>query len=216
MPKSVLKDKTLNRGIVGAWDIHLHFTNLAAKTIVFETPEHLQMFHGELVARGISFTEELGEGCRGCVMKLATEVLNADTGEFKCYEVDPRYFCVVLLIEGHMNIEVIGHEAMHVGFAYDLRKGKNNRYFEKDKDISEEAVCYPGGVWLRQVARLMNEEGIRAIGGHSKEWRDSWCRESQKGYLGAVLKYFEDAPDDEYLQRYREQCAALKRSRKPS
>lgn len=216
MPKSVLKDKVLKRGIVSAWDIHFHFTDLAAKTIVFDTPENLKLFHGELVRRGISFTEKLGKGCRGVVMKLVTEVLHLDTLEFKCWEVDPKYFCIVLLIEGHMDIEVISHEAMHVGFAYDLRKSKDNKYYEPACDSSEEKVCYPAGVWVRQLARLMNEEGIRAVGGHSKKWRDSWCRESQRGYLAPFLKYFDDEPDTEYLQRYRRQCATLKRSRNPS
>lgn len=214
MPKSVLKDKVLNRGIVGAWDIHFHFTKLAAKTIVFETVRDLIVFHGELARRGITFSEKLTGDVRGCVCKLATEVTNIQTGKFKHYEVDPRYFCVVLLVEGHLNIEYIGHEAMHVGFAYDLRKGTKNQFYEPDTDISEEAVCYPAGIWLRQFARIMSNEGLRAVGGDSKRWRDSWCRESNIGYMAAILRYFDDDITKVYLEDHRKQCARVKRSRK--
>lgn len=218
LPKSILKDprfKAFKEDILGAWDIPVHFSNLACKTIIFRTREGMRRFQKKLCNLGIDQGGLIGKSARGFVCKLLTTVINfhKDGSETTYYEADPRYFALCCLVEGYLDQDIVPHESMHVGFAYDFRKAARNKYFDPEEDISEERVCYPAGVYNRILMRVISREGIRCVGGDSKKWRDTWddaMRKQHEGYLHHILRYSQDKEDQAYLERYRK---ALARSR---
>ncbi|MCW1885521.1 hypothetical protein OKA04_12345 [Luteolibacter flavescens] len=92
--------------------------------------------------------------------KLAIEEYNGDR-ELIGIEVDRRYFCIVCLVEGNLTAEILSHEAMHVGFAFDYRTRGKGPY--ADPHNAEENVCYPAGIFLDQVLTFIKAEGLREI-----------------------------------------------------
>lgn len=219
LPKTIIRDSRFEEfkdDIVGAWDISVHFSNLACKTIIFRTRKGMRRFQKKLCELGIDGGGLIGKSALGFVCKLMTMVVkvNEDGSETTHYEVDPKYFALCCLVEGYLNQDIVPHESMHVGFAYDFRKAARNKYFDPEEDISEERVCYPSGVYNRMLMRVISREGIRCIGGDSKRWRDTWdddMRKQQHCYLHHILWYSSDKEDQAYVERYRK---ALARSRK--
>jgi hypothetical protein len=219
LPRSIIRDRRFREfkgDILGAWDIPLHFSSLACKTIIFRTVAGMLRFHKKLIKLGILGDECFSKQTRGFVSKLVTEVHGYPKkgAEYQYFEVDPRYFALCCLVEGHLDQDIVPHESLHVGFAYDFRKAARNRYFDPNEDISEERVCYPAGVFNRILMRVISREGIRCVGGDSKKWRDTWdddMRKQHENYLHHILRYSQDKEDQAYLERYRK---ALARSRK--
>jgi len=90
------------------------------------------------------------------------ETLDAKTGLWvPSVSVDRRYFCLVLLCEGDMTAEILAHEAVHVGFAWDRRTSGASRF--TDKGNFEENICYPAGIFVDQVLSFIKEEKLREV-----------------------------------------------------
>jgi hypothetical protein len=74
---------------------------------------------------------------------------------------DRRYFCLVLLCEGDLTAEILSHEAVHVGFAWNHRA--NGMSCFTDKHNFEENICYPAGIFVDQVLSFINGEKLREV-----------------------------------------------------
>lgn len=151
-------------GLVSACDIHIIDGHPAAKVAVFRNRTALRRFYRDVLPRyrGAEslFVDSLGRQCLGVVNKLSVEILSMDSDEYRA-EVDRRYFCFVGLVEGFLSAEVLSHEAVHVGFAWDYRfQGKG---VFQDPHNPEENVCYPAGRWLDSVLSFIKDEGLREV-----------------------------------------------------
>lgn len=98
----------------------------------------------------------------GVVSDLSFEVISFKKGgnESRHLRVDPRYFAVMGLIRKAVNVEVVCHEAMHVGFAYARRRGFSCDVWPGAKDMPEENICYPAGRIANNVALALKRAGL--------------------------------------------------------
>lgn len=153
-------------GLVAACNVHVADESFpAAKVGVFKDRKSMRHFYQKILPhyRGTAFyrNADLGPKCAGFVNKLAIEDMDLDTLKPKAIEVDRRYFCFVGLVEGNLTAEILAHEAVHVGFAWDYRTQGKGPY--EDRDNEEENVCYPAGIFLDQVLTFIKAEGLREI-----------------------------------------------------
>lgn len=72
---------------------------------------------------------------------------------------DRRYFAMIGLLEKHLNITTIVHEAVHAGIAYGSRC-KSVRWTDPQNHSDEERICYPSGYIASQLIKQFQEEGI--------------------------------------------------------
>lgn len=129
-----------------------------AKVIVFKNRKSMRHFYANVIPK-YRGPDPLDVGCQGCVNKLIVAQVDPHTSEVVSVQVDRRYFCIVLLVEGFLSNEVILHEAVHVGFAWDYRTQGVSRY--SVADMSEENVCYPAGLFADALLKIIEEEGLR-------------------------------------------------------
>ncbi len=116
---------------------------LAAKLIVVAHPYDLRKFWSDVLGR-----PDLGAGCLGAVSALGYE--RPTTKGRSVWVCDPRYFCIIGLCLGHLSMEVLSHEAVHAGFCYARRRGRDP--WNDDRRLGEEDVAYPAG----RIAAAMN------------------------------------------------------------
>lgn len=142
-------------GIVAEADI---FPNrrgrLAAKLLIFDKPASLRRFWKEINP------SPLGRSCLGVVNVLAHVVHPFPDGKPapKFLRGDPRYFCVIGLCAGHLTMEVIAHEAVHAGFAYEKRAKRN--IFAGVDECDEERVAYPAGRIAAAINRFIHQRKL--------------------------------------------------------
>jgi hypothetical protein len=91
----------------------------------------------------------------GIVTSMGYEVIsNVGTPQERSrMEVDPRYFAVIGLIQGHTTPEIIAHEAGHAAFAFAKRQ-KRNLWLPRGA-FDEEDICYPLGKLAAGIAELV-------------------------------------------------------------
>lgn len=222
LPSIVSKDRRFKKyasDIIGGWDIRLHYSALACKTLIFRTRKSMHEFHDDLAKRGIINHGAIPKTAFAFVAELTDHVVRfpgkkeKDQREKHRLQVDPNYFAICCFVEGDMDIDKITHESIHVAYAYG-RRVRKNKYFEPG-DHEEEAVCYPAGVYARQVVKIISREAIRAIGGDSKKWRDAWDKSIHMGYLHHFCQWAHNCPDAQaWLERYRLALTKDARSRK--
>ncbi len=152
-------------GLVSACNVHVASDDFpSAKVVFFKNRQAMRRFNWWILPRyrGKVGTRHLGLGrrCAGFVNKLAIEHYNG-AGELAGIEVDRNYFCIVCLVVGNLTAEVIAHEAVHVGFAWDYRT-RGISPLGKDGG-PEENVCYPAGIFVDQVLSFIKAEGLREI-----------------------------------------------------
>lgn len=137
-------------------------SRLRAKLLVFKTNKQMRMFFKNVLDReGSVCPKTLGICCA-----LSTVREKYAKGEAKpvweIYEVDPRYFCVVCLLERHLTLEIISHESVHAGFAYVSRQ--NQKQWVKGEDVlDEEEICYPAGRVVAGICALLHEQGLPVV-----------------------------------------------------
>lgn len=137
----------------------------AAKVVFFKDRRSMSDFYRTILPRyrgaeGLKI-KPLGRRCMGFVNDLCVGYTDNDTGKLAAIETDRRYFCIVCLVEGDLTAEVLAHEAVHVGFAWD-RRTKGISAFT-DRHNPEENVCYPSGIFLDQVLTFIKREGLREV-----------------------------------------------------
>lgn len=152
-------------GLVSACNITILDDHPMAKVGFFENRLAMRRFYNGILPhyRGASeiAIDKLGRRCCGFVNKLAVERWDLKNDCKGRAEVDRRYFCFVGLVIGHLTAEILAHEAVHVGFAWDYRHlGKGT--FE-DPHNPEENVCYPAGRWLDSVLSFIKHEKLREV-----------------------------------------------------
>lgn len=124
---------------------------LRAKVLLFRNAKALQRNWRLLTGN------PLGRGALGAVNSLMRECYASD-GKRVRLEGDPRYFCVIGLVRGHLSMEVISHEAVHAGFAYEKRCKRS--LFAGVDDLDEERVAYPAGRIAAGINRWLHHEGL--------------------------------------------------------
>lgn len=140
------------KGLIAETDIAVTGgARLRAKALLFKTPRDLRRFWPK--ALGLT---ELGKAV-GAVHSLMSQVESfGPKGYCVSIEADPRYFCVIGLVTGYCNVEVLAHEAVHAGYAYEKRVKRSP--FAGIHDLDEERVAYPVGriasslaTWLKGI-----------------------------------------------------------------
>lgn len=153
------------RGLRAACEVHFQEGKPAAKVAVFKDRAAMRHFYHKILPQ----YDEGGAGdrlckrCAGVVCGLFTDIetQGKDGLWIPSVSVDRRYFCLVLLCEGDMTAEILSHEAVHVGFAWDRRTSGTSQY--TDKDNHEENICYPAGIFVDQVLSFIKSENLREV-----------------------------------------------------
>jgi hypothetical protein len=142
-------------GLVAEADIYPHPRGrLAAKLLVFDRQPALRAFWRKTL--GKLHVEGLGRHCLGAVNAMCHERIPPRGPSTLCG--DPRYFCVIGLIVGHLSMEIITHESVHAGFAYAKRVGRN--VWGKVGDFDEEQIAYPAGTIAGSINRVLHAKGL--------------------------------------------------------
>lgn len=125
-------------------------SRLRAKLLVFKNNLAMKRFFDEALDKPGQVTRKT----LGIVSQLSCEVYRFKNKELveQRLEVDPRYFCLIGLIVGHLSMEIICHESVHAGFAYAARS-RVRQWVRREDDLDEEQVCYPAG----RIASLINK-----------------------------------------------------------
>lgn len=128
---------------------------IAAKLLVFRNNAAMRTFWRR--ALGCRGGRAICRRTLGAVHTPATE-WTEHPSEQKWMEVDRRYFCVIGLIQTHLTMEVITHEAGHAAFAYVSRQRRI--MFEPARQHDEEGICYPLGIIARGINMILCDAGL--------------------------------------------------------
>lgn len=168
LPKSLRRIPGGVPGLVSACNIHFGPEWPAAKVAFFENRKSMDHFWRKILP---GYCSGFPGGVRsrsydGIVSKLQVDTLDQEHFErsggelrLKESEVDRRYFCIVGLIVTKLTPEILAHEAVHVGFAWDYRHQGQGIY--ADPKNYEENVCYPAGIFFDQVTKFIEAEKLR-------------------------------------------------------
>lgn len=165
LPKRLMRLPGGVPGLVSACNIHLVDGYPVAKVAFFRNRTAMRRFYKDQLPRyrgteGM-IVDNLSRRCMGFVNKLNVGHIDTDTGDLAFAEVDRNYFCIVCLVEGDLTAEVLNHESVHVGFAWDYRTRGDSPL--ADRHNPEENVCYASGIFLNQVLTHIKEVGLREI-----------------------------------------------------
>ena len=131
---------------------------LCAKLLVFRNRLALRRFWNGKLGK----EERLGLHCFGVVNGLSRWIesydAKTDTWSRRMERCDPRYFCVIGLVVGHLGMEVITHEAGHAGFCY--AKRVQRAPWAAARDFDEEEVCDPAGMIAAAIKRFLHRRGL--------------------------------------------------------
>lgn len=140
-------------GIVCEADIKVtDHGKLRAKLLVFKNTVFMQNFFRDVIKY-----PALGRFAEGAVQEISEE--EGDT-----ILVDPRYFCIIALTLKNLSCEVITHESVHAGNAFNRRR-RGNIWPNANGD-NEENIAYPTGVIASQINNILHDRGI---------YKDSSC-----------------------------------------
>lgn len=154
-------------GLSAQGDIEILEGHPKAKTLIFKNKTAMRRFYDKVLPeyRGVQGfqTDKLGPSCLGFVNKitLIRVKIRPDGNDLVRHEVDRKYFCIICLVEGHLTAEILCHEAVHVGFAWDFRTQGGGVFANPGMD--EENVCHPAGRFLEQVIHFIKNEGLKEI-----------------------------------------------------
>lgn len=103
----------------------------------------------------------MGRWCKGAVNGLFCEVIqfHKDGTESSFIEADPRYFCAIGLVKGHLYGEIICHESVHAAFNY-VKRVRRSPWDAHAKDFDEEAICYPAGRIAAEISNALDRAGL--------------------------------------------------------
>lgn len=141
-------------GLVAETEVRVsRYARLAAKVLLFRSPRHLRQFWRRAVANDIG-------SAVGAVNQLATEVSDGN-GRILYLECDRRYFCVIGLAGGHCGMEIVTHESVHAGYAYEKRMLRNP--FASISELDEERVAYPAGRIARGIVQWLYDNDLYSV-----------------------------------------------------
>lgn len=127
-------------------------TRLRAKFVVFPDEAALRKFwKREKISRN-----DLGARCPGAVNGLCYQATDYDTkGKASNARLvaDARFFCIIGMVRGFFNVEIIAHEAGHAGFCY-ARRVQRTPWDHHAKRFDEESICYPAGIIARKITDI--------------------------------------------------------------
>jgi hypothetical protein len=144
------------RGVISAADIRVTGGGrLRLKVVVFANKASLHHFWKAVLGK-----PHLGRTCCGAVNGLAYERIEIRPGRSDLHTlvVDPRYFAIMGLVKGYLNMEIVTHEATHAAFAYARRHHRD--MWVGSGDLEEENVCYPAGRIAKSINAFLHEEGL--------------------------------------------------------
>lgn len=155
LPRTI-RDHPKARGVISAADIYVtRGARLRLKAVVFERQADLRHFWRHVLGRN----GDLGPQCLGAVNGLGYERVDFTEGQQRSTLVcDPRYFAVMGLVLGHLNMEIVTHESVHAAFAYARRHRKD--LWCDPGDLEEEAVCYPAGIIAKRINAWLHDGGL--------------------------------------------------------
>ena len=144
------------RGIISAADIFVTGSaRLRLKAVVFERQADLRHFWRHVLGR----KGDLGPKCLGAVNGLGYERIDITGGRERSTLVcDHRYFAIMGLVLGHLNMEIVTHESVHAAFAYARRHRKD--LWCSPGELEEESVCYPAGIIAKSINAWLHDEGL--------------------------------------------------------
>lgn len=125
------------------------------KVIVFKDGPSLVRFFNWIGRKRESPPDGLAP--TGCVNYCATDHVHFRKGKGKdpvtIRKVDPRFFAVLGLVAGTLDLEVLAHECVHVAEAYSMRFP----YLEwpNQKRVPSEALCYPAGILTKYLHAVL-------------------------------------------------------------
>ncbi len=126
---------------------------LRGRLIVFESAKALRAWWGPIFGK-IPMAAGAVNAC-----STKHEKITADGSvEWAFTSAHPRYFCVIGLCLGYLDMEVVAHEAAHVGFCY-ARRVKKDPFLETFES-PEEVVCYAAGRAARAINATLHEAGL--------------------------------------------------------
>lgn len=124
---------------------------LRAKLLVFKTRRDMYGFIKQALGSN-------GLGALGFVSQLVEERLTFKGGRASTtLMIDPRYFCVICLVQGYLTMEIITHEACHAGIYFSQR---SRHQWPNQKDAPSEAICYPTGRIASAINRFLHDRGL--------------------------------------------------------
>ncbi len=140
-------------GLMTQADIPIGSGRLYAKVLIFNNNRNLARFWKEYTGHTV------GRQVEGLVNALSHHSVLIDKEGTETYNtlwVDRRYFCLVGLINTHLTLHIIAHEAVHVGFCYAKRRARSPWDVHIER-FDEEAIAYPAGEFVRQMIEWLNE-----------------------------------------------------------
>lgn len=146
------------RGIVAECDIRpTPRGRLYAKVLIFKSRNDLLRFTHKSMGR---WAHPSRDWTCACVQLLCRWRERLDRGRWtrRMTATDPRYFCVVSLCRGHLNMRIISHEAVHVGFCYAKRVKRTP--WAAARDFDEEEIAYPAGEFARLLNAFLHKRGL--------------------------------------------------------
>ncbi len=144
------------KGIVLEADIKLNFTDLKVKLIVFQNFRAMKKCWDRVLR------EEGLACCKGAVNPLHTLQIIPEgktSKEKRFIAVDPRYVCVMGLLQKHLRMEIICHEAVHAGYAFSGR-AKRVWWADMKKSLDQEEVAYPTGIIAAEILKALKKQSL--------------------------------------------------------
>lgn len=146
LPKS-FKNHRAAKGLLHERDLKIGSSKLRAKLLIFKNKTSLRGFWKKALGK------DIGAYCYGAVNSLCCEVGKVDKdGNIltRHIEADKRYFCLIGLIKGHLNAEIVTHEAIHAGYCY-IKRVRKTPWDEQIAHFDEESVAYPSGLIASKI-----------------------------------------------------------------
>lgn len=134
-------------GIIAQCDVRpTPYGRVFAKVLMFKSLRCLRDFWRKRL--GVSIARS-----QACVNQLSSWTVFLDgTGTVRARKIrsfDRRYFCVMGFALRHLDMEIICHECVHAGFAYEKRVKR--RPWAEVGELDEERVAYPAGILARAI-----------------------------------------------------------------
>lgn len=133
---------------------------LRMKLLIFRNSRDLCLFWKRALGEDIGSAQMQGYVTRGAVSARAYELLSFRDGKESALQLkaDPRYFAVMGLLKTHLSMEIITHESVHAGIAYEKRHRKD--FWVDVGNLDEENICYPAGRIAAAINRYLHDNNL--------------------------------------------------------
>lgn len=153
LPRCVTKS-TRDDGILCEFDVKvLESSRLLAKVLILKNATAMSRVLKRLFGMAPS------RGSMACVMETSFTDDLPHGGVVRV--VDPRYVCVVAFVRKHLTMEVLAHEAVHVGYSYSERLPRKR--WPDVETWPEESVSYPAGLFAAGLTEGLVKRGFDDI-----------------------------------------------------